>query len=156
MARGILSQAWWLRYLGKPWNALPNPPHSYTCGELVRAVHRDFAGIDSPAIPVTDAQSRLACARAMQPEFFGLEPLGENVPPRSLDVAFLGRRSYLGHCGIVVETSEGLRILHCPEAACGVCLDSLAELRLSGFPLVRFFRHRDLDAALAARGLIHD
>lgn len=155
MARVVLPPAWWAPYLGKPWAARPEPPHSYTCGELVRAVHRDLAGIDSPPIPVTDAQSRLQCCRAMQPAYFGLEPLPEGARPRSLDVAFLGRRAFLGHCGMVVETPDGLRILHCPEAACGVSLESLMELRLAGFPTARWFRHRDMDRALAARGLLH-
>lgn len=155
MARVVLPPAWWAPYLGKPWAALPEPPASYNCGELVRAVHRDLAGIDSPAIPVTDAQSRLQCAKAMRPEYFGLEPLPEGVRPQSLDVAFLGRRAYLGHCGVVVDTPDGLRVLHCPEAACGVSLESLAELRMAGFPVARFFRHRDLERALAARGFVH-
>lgn len=155
MARVVLPPAWWADYLGKPWSARPEPPHSYTCGELVRAVHRDMLGIDSPAIPVTDARSRRQCLKAMQPAYFDLLPLPDGMQPRSLDVAFLGRRTYLGHCGVVAETAEGLRILHCPEAACGVSLESLIELRMSGFPVARFFRHRETDAALRARGWLH-
>lgn len=151
-----LPQNWWLEYLGKPWAATPTPPHSYNCGELVRAVHLNLCGIDSPAIPVSDAQSRLQCVKAMQPELFGLEALPENEAPRSLDVAFLGRRSCLAHCGMVVETGEGLRVLHCPEAACGVALDSMHELALAGFPQVRWFRHRDMERALRFRGWLHD
>ena len=81
---------WWLTYLGKPWAVDPNPPASYNCGELVRAVHRDLCGIDSPAIPVADAGSRLQCVRAMRPELFGLEALLAGAAPRALDVAFLG------------------------------------------------------------------
>ncbi len=147
---------WWLEYLGKPWAAAPNPPASYNCGELVRAVHRDLCGIDSPAIPVTNAGNRLQCVRAMRPEFFGLEPLPQNTVPRALDVAFLGRRTYLAHCGLAVETGEGLRVLHCPEAACGVSLDSLMELRVAGFPAVRWFRHRNMEEAMRFRGWAYD
>lgn len=135
---------WWLRYLGKPWRAVPQPPESYNCGELVRAVHRDMFHIDSPTIPVANPHSRLQCVKAMQPEMFGLLPLPDGVVPRAFDTAFLGRRTCLHHCGVAVETSEGLRILHCPESACGVCLDTLFELRMIGFPRVRWFRHRHL------------
>ena len=142
---------WWLPYLGKPWAAVPNPPESYNCGELVRAAHRDLVGIDTPPIPVTNAGSRSQCLKAMQPEFFGLEPLPLKDVPRTLDVVFLGRRERFGHCGIVVWTTEGLRILHCPEAPCGVSLDTLLELRVAGFPNLRVFRHRDMDAALRDR-----
>lgn len=154
--RIVLRVNWWLDYLGKPWAAAPTPPASYNCGELVRAVHRDLCGIDSPAIPVTDAGSRLQCIRAMRPELFGLESLAEGEAPRALDVVFMGRRACLAHCGMAVETGEGLRVLHCPETACGVALDSLLELRFSGFPQIRWFRHRDMDRALRVRGLIHD
>lgn len=146
-------QEWWMQYLGKPWRAVPTPPDSYNCGELVRAVHRDMLGIDSPTIPIVDATSRMQCVRAMQPGLFGLEPLPEGEAPRTFDVAFLGRRTCLAHCGMVVKASDGLRILHCPESAAGVCLDTLPELRLAGFPSVRWFRHRNTDAALRARGI---
>ena len=123
----ILPANWWLAYLGKPWAAVPNPPESYTCGELVRAVHLDLCGIDSPPIPVTNAGSRAQCLRAMQPDLFGLEPLALTIEPRALDVVFLGRRERFGHCGVAVETTEGLRVLHCPEAACGVTLDCVSR-----------------------------
>lgn len=147
-----LPQNWWTDYLGKPWEAVPNPPESYNCGELVRAVHRDMAGIDSPAIPVSDARSGRECLRAMQPDLFGLVPIAENEPPRSLDVAFLGRAGRLAHCGVAVETTEGLRVLHCPQSASGVVLDDLHELHFSGFPVARWFRHKDMTDALHRRG----
>lgn len=150
-----LPHNWWLPYLGKPWAAKPNPPHSYNCGDLVRAVHRDLLGIDTPTIPIANAQSRLQCCKAMQPDLFGLEPLADDVSPRALDVAFLGRKSFLAHCGVAVNTSEGLRVLHCPEARCGVVLDSLAELKLTGFPQVRWFRHRDMETAARFRGWLY-
>lgn len=133
---------WWLQYLGKPWQARPCPPHSYNCGELVRSVYKDLCGIDSALIPVSDANSRLACARAMRPELFDLWPLPENCQPQDLDVVFMGRQSLLGHCGMAVNTSEGLKILHCLQTPCGVVLEGTQELRLTGFNKMRWFRHR--------------
>ncbi len=149
-----LPRAWWLPYLGKPWSAIPNPPESYTCGELLRAIHRELCGIETPPIPIRNAGSRLQCLRAMQPDLFGLEPLPEGQAPRDLDVAFLGRGRTLAHCGMAVETCEGLRVLHCPQASCGVTLESLPALALAGFPRIRWFRHREMEAALAARGFL--
>lgn len=151
-----LPHNWWLCYLGKPWAAVPTPPESYNCGELTRAVHRDLCDIDTPPIPITNAGSRLQCLRAMRPDFFGLEALPEEASPRALDVVFIGRGERLAHCGVAVETQEGLRIMHCPEALCGVVLDSIPELRLAGFPRIRWFRHRDMDAAMQKKGYIHD
>lgn len=138
-----LPEKWWLQYLGKPWEAVPNPPESYNCGELVRGIHHDFFGIETVAIPVTTAASRLQCLKAMQPELFGLEPVTRDFV-KEFDVAFLGQRTRLSHCGIAVDTSEGMKILHCPEAGCGVCLDSLLELRMMGFSQVKWFRHKGL------------
>lgn len=92
-----------------------------------------MGGIDCPAIPISDAQSRLQCVKAMQPELFGLEPLPMGEIPRGLNVAFPEHRSCVAHCGIGVETNEGLRVLHCPEAACGVVPDSIPELALRGY-----------------------
>jgi len=140
----LLTHNWWVPYLGKPWKANPAPPQSYNCGELARRVLHDQAGIDCPAILVADAESRLACARAMQPDVYGLLPLPEGEKPRSLDVAFLGHRMAMLHCGIGVETFEGLRILHCTETRAGTILESLPVLALTGFPRVRWFRHRSL------------
>ena len=134
---------WHLDYLGKPWKASPAPPESYNCGELVRHVYLDLFGIQTSAIPVADAKSALQCARAMKPEIFDLLPIHENEGPREFDVCFMGRKTLMGHCGIAAETSDGLRVLHCPESACGVTINSHLELRWMGFPFIRWFRHKD-------------
>lgn len=143
---------WWLEYLGKPWAANPCPPESYNCGELVRSVYRDFTGIDSPAIPVENANDRYDCIKAMQPELFNLFPLCECEKICSLDVAFMGRKNQLAHCGIAVETVEGIKILHCPQAASGVVLDEPLFLKMAGFPVIRYFRHANLNKAHCIRG----
>lgn len=134
---------WFLRYMGKPWKANPEPPESYNCGELVRSIYYDLFGITTSAIPIENTQSMKQCLKAMQPEIFDLLPLSETDKPRNIDVAFMGRK-LLAHCGVAVETSEGLKILHCPEAACGVCIDGIYELKLMGFGTIKWFRHKDL------------
>lgn len=137
-----IKQDWYLDYLGKPWQAKPNPPESYNCGELVRHIYIDLFNIQTSAIPVANAQSSLQCARAMKPEIFDLIPLSETETLQEFDVCFMGRKTLMGHCGIAVDTSEGLRILHCPESASGVTLNSPIELRVAGFPYIRWFRHK--------------
>lgn len=119
------------------------PPDSYNCGELVRSIYRDLFSIETNAIPVKDAQSSLQCARAMLPEVFDLLPLSENELPQEFDVCFMGRKTLLGHCGIAVESNGGLYVLHCPESSCGVTIHSPLELKYSGFPFIRWFRHKD-------------
>ena len=147
-----LPKNWWLPSLGKPWVASPTPPESFTCGELVRYLYKTLCGIDTPAIPINNAASHLQCVRAMLPHVFSLEPIPDRIAPKQLDVAFLGSELHFHHCGIAVNTSEGLRIMHCIESPCGVVVDSLYELRMAGFPRVKWFRHPETDAALAAHG----
>lgn len=137
-----INSNWYLKYLGKPWIANPNPPESYNCGELVRSIHYDIFGIETVAIPIEDAKSRKQCIKAMQPELFDLLPLPDDSQIKNFDVAFMGRNNFLAHCGVAVETDDGLKILHCPESACGVCLDSLLELKIMGFPKIKWFRHK--------------
>ena len=139
----LMKKDWYLDYLGKPWAANPSPPESFNCGELVRYIYCSILGIDSAIIPVSDAQSALQCARAMKPEIFDLYPLADGAEPCEFDVCFMGRKTLMGHCGIAANTSEGLRILHCPESACGVTINSPMELKVAGFPLIRWFRHKE-------------
>lgn len=84
------------KYIGKPWEAMPNPPHSYTCGELVRAVYRDMFDIDSVAI-LANARVLKECIQAMQngAAQFGLTPVCD--VPREFDIAFLLRSTREDH-----------------------------------------------------------
>lgn len=145
----ILPPRWHEAYLGRPWAAVPQPPQSYTCGELVRAVHRDFFGIDSPPIPVADAGDLKACVKAMRPERYGLQPLAPGRSPREMDVLFFVKARLRDHCGIAVRTANGLWVLHCQQQA-GVILSPLVELR-AHFYRVLWYRHPGLDAAAARR-----
>ena len=132
---------WYLEYIGKPWSGIPNPPYSYTCGELVRAIYKDRFGVDVVPIPVEDANSLRATVCAMRPEYFDLRPLKEDERPQEYDAVFMARRSLLDHCGIMVSTSEGLRVLHCSNPA-GVVLDSIEQLMAQqNFTGFHFYRH---------------
>jgi hypothetical protein len=143
-----ISANWHEHYLGKPWDRTPNPPQTYNCGELIRAVHLDLFGIDSPAIAVSDAGKLKDCIRAMDAEY-GLYRIIDGRSPREFDVVFLGKGRFTDHCGIMARTTDGLLVLHCMQGA-GTCLDSLTELTAMGFTKQFFARHPLVDAALAA------
>lgn len=146
-----LHRTWHEAYLNKPWAAVPRPPETFNCGELVRAVHRDLLGIDSPPIPVPDAANRRACINAMRPERYGLVRLPVGVSPRELDVAFIVRQRLRDHVGIAVATADGLMILHCPQVY-GVVLS--APVDMAGvLQKIEWYRHPDIDAALSVRGI---
>ena len=134
---------WWERYMGKPWAAVPEPPQSYTCGELVRAVLRERCGIETPEVLANAAVLR-ECVAAMQPDRYGLRPLLAGEQPREYDVAFMMRASMQDHVGIGVTMPDGLVILHCQQGA-GVTWDSPAELLGTGYRRICWYRHRALD-----------
>jgi hypothetical protein len=87
----MIKKDWHFDYLGKPWSPVPRPPESYNCGELVRYVHIDLFGIDSPIVPVPDANVMRACLGAMNPVYYGLCRKADEVPMQEFDVIFLGR-----------------------------------------------------------------
>lgn len=134
--------AWHEKYLGRPWKAAPDPPHSYNCGELLRAVHRDL-GIETLPI-AADASDLRQCVEGMKGGRYGLEPVGTDRQPKEYDSVFMARAAFLDHCGIAVQTVEGLMVLHCLQGG-GVVLDSLADLRGRGFNRFFWHRHKELD-----------
>jgi cell wall-associated NlpC family hydrolase len=134
--------AWYEKYLGKPWVAVPNPPESYTCGELVRAVYRDRLGIYMAAI-LADPMCLRECVQAMTPDRYGLRPLTQEEHPQEYDVVFFRRAKREDHVGIAVQTADGLMIMHCQQYA-GVTLDSPAELLGMGMARsLHWFRHKE-------------
>lgn len=129
---------WTDRYLGKPWEAVPSPPDSYNCGELLRAVYMDQFLFDTRGIDA-DAKSLRSCVKAFDPAFFGLGRLAEGERPREFDTVFMGRAKYVDHCGIVAETRDGLMILHCLQDL-GVVLDTPWEAAAQGFEKIEYLR----------------
>ena len=132
--------AWYEDYIGKPWCAVPCPPESYTCGELVRAVYRDRFGIETPEI-LADALNLKSCVKAMKdPKRYGLRPLRDDEQPQEYDAVFLMRAGMQDHIGVAIQTLDGLMVMHCQQDI-GVTMDSPAELRGAGFRHICWYRH---------------
>ena len=131
---------WFEKYIGLPWAGVPEPPKSFTCGELVRYIYRERFGFDFLPVPVPDARNLKDSLKAMSPKYFGLEQLDE---PREFAIAFFQRRIICDHCGLAVATNCGLHILHCATHA-GVCLLRLADLKSTGFSAVTWWRHPEV------------
>jgi len=145
----MIKKDWHFDYLGKPWSPVPRPPESYNCGELVRYVHIDLFGIDSPIVPVPDANVMRACLGAMNPVYYGLCRKADEVPMQEFDVIFLGRRRDAAHCGIMANTGEGLLVLHCLQGH-GVCLDRIMEIQqVYGLQKKFLARHPGIDGVKA-------
>lgn len=142
-----MKQDWFYKYLGKPWEAVPTPPESYNCGELVRAIYKNELNIELPAILIDNARNTRQCIEAMRPDMFGFLPLSENQDIKDFDLALLGKKTRLFHCGLAINAVDGLKILHCPDSSSGVCLDDNLGLLLWGFPVIKWHRHKDLYAS---------
>ena len=93
--------AWYDSYIGKPWEAVPRPPESFNCGELLRSVLSDRKGVQYNKIDV-DATRLTDCVKAFDPAIFGLRAREDGEERRELDCVFLARGRYEDHCGIAV------------------------------------------------------
>lgn len=126
---------WYEKYLGKPWACIPEPPYSYNCGELVRAVYMNELAIDSPAIAADPENYRSVVRDCRDLERYGPFAPVDNTP-REFDLVELYKGSLPDHVG--VWTGRG--ILHCVRGA-GVVHETLTELFGAGFRKFIYNRH---------------
>jgi hypothetical protein len=129
---------WTEKYVGKSWQAVPNPPASYNCGELLRHVYLDMFNYDAHKIEA-DANSLKSSLKAFSPSLFGLRALREDEQPREFDIVFFARSKYFDHCGVLADTQDGLMVLHCLQS-CGVVLESQNENLTHGFKKLEAYR----------------
>jgi hypothetical protein len=138
---------WYESLLGKPWEAVPDPPHSFTCGHLGRWVFQDRLGLDTPLIWADPTMLRECVRNLNDLALYDLFPA--QGPTCPFDIAALSRNCRnVDHMGIAVITQEGLKILHCWQGM-GVVLDSEAELLGTGFRKIMWYRHKDITEELA-------
>ena len=128
---------WHEAYLGIPWSGTPKPLETLNCGELIRWVFRKDFGYECLPIPVPDARNLRDCVKAMDPRYFGFLPVeGE---PKDKDAVFMSKRRMMDHCGLAVQTPEGVRILHCSQRG-GTQLSTMGELRGQGWTVFSWWR----------------
>lgn len=133
---------WFEQYIGKPWVDTPDPPHSFTCGELVRHIFKDRLGIDTPPILADPTKLKECLANLAIPEAYGLYSF--EGPPRPFDIVYLMRRVRRDHIALCVKTKQGLRFLHCTQGA-GVVLETEFELKTTAFSnFMEWRRHKDV------------
>jgi hypothetical protein len=138
---------WYESLLGKPWQAVPDPPNSFTCGHLGRWVLKERLDLDTPLIWADPGKLRDCVSNLNDLEHYDLFPI--TGAPRPYDIAALSRNNRtMDHMGIAVFAVEGLKILHCAQGA-GVLLDSEAELLGAGFRRVIWYRHNAISEELA-------
>jgi hypothetical protein len=134
--------AWYENFLGKPWVGHPTPPETFNCGELVRYIHSNILGIDTANIH-GNPNKLYDCLEAMAPKVFGLRPLDDDEKPQEYDTVFMARNKYDDHCGIGVQTIDGLLIMHCLRNS-GVVLDNTLDLIGRGFKKLTWYRHLNM------------
>ena len=130
---------WFDTYIQRPWAAVPEPPKSFTCGELCRWILRERLGIETLPIYADAASLRQCIGNLAHPEMYDLtQVIGR---PRPYDLVFLARNTRFDHMGIAVTSRYGLRVLHCCQGA-GVLLQSAGDLVNDGFRRQVWFRHQ--------------
>lgn len=134
---------WFEQYINRPWAEIPNPPESFTCGELVRFILHQHCGLEIPPI-IANAASRKDSVRAMQDVGrYDLVLLPEYGKRQEFDVVYFVRAVKRDHVGIAVQGREGLKILHCQQGV-GVTVDTPGELKGLGVRRLEWFRHKTL------------
>lgn len=138
---------WYESLIGKPWARIPEPPQSFTCGELGRYVFRERLGLETPLVYADPARLDQCIDNLECPEAYGLYPFAGQ--PRPYDIAYMIRRVKRDHLGIAVRTTEGLMILHCLRGV-GVILESEMDiLGSTGARRIEWRRHKDIPEELA-------
>lgn len=136
---------WWEKYLGKPWVGNPSPPESFNCGELIRHVYLEELGIESLPILIDAADLRKRLKALQETMFrYDLLPLKVEQPPQEYDIIFMSKSKYKDHCGLGVETNEGVMVLHCQEGR-GTVISSPFELISMGFKELLWTRYEGLN-----------
>ena len=137
---------WFDTYIQRPWAAVPNPPYSFTCGELCRWILRERLGIETLPIYADANDLRQCVDNLAHPELYDLERFTGR--PRPYDLLYLARNVKFDHVGIAVTTRYGLRVLHCYQGG-SVLLQSPGDLVNDGFRQQVWFRHQDASEELA-------
>lgn len=133
---------WWEQYIGKPWADKPDPPHSFSCGELVRYILNGKFDLDIPPIQADPSKLRECLVDLAQPEAFGFMPfLG---PPRPYDVVYLMRRVRRDHVALCVNSRQGLAFLHCIQGQGVVCESEFEMKATTGSSFMEWRRHKDI------------
>lgn len=135
---------WYDEYIGKPWRAVPDPPESYTCGELCRHILQTRCGLNVPQILVDARDHRERVSGMKDPSRYALVPLPENCPPQEYDIVYFQRGLFQRHVGIAINTVEGVKIMHCVEGS-GVITDTPGELLGTGTTKLHWYRHSALE-----------
>lgn len=133
---------WWEQYIGKPWENIPNPPHTFNCGELVRYILKDRLGIDNPPIIADGDKLRECIANLSVPEAYGLMPFEGD--PRPFDIVYLMRRVRRDHIALCVNSPQGLAFLHCVQGAGVVCETEFEMKCTTNSAFMEWRRHKDV------------
>lgn len=123
----------------------PSPPESFNCGELIRYVYHEDLGIESLPILIDAADLRKRLKALQETMFrYDLLPLKVDQTPQEYDIIFMSKGKYKDHCGLGVETNEGVMVLHCQEGR-GAIINSPFELISMGFKELLWARYEGLN-----------
>ena len=133
---------WHEEYLGKPWQANPNPPESFNCGELLRYVYKKHFDYDAPIL-LADALDLRSCVRDVQNIQRYYSNMKKVTRAQDFDLAVLWRGIIPDHVGLYAAGS----ILHCRPNV-GVFLDDAFTIESFGWRKIEYYRPEGLTPCL--------
>jgi cell wall-associated NlpC family hydrolase len=128
---------WASAYIGKPYEHAARGPDKFDCWGLVWAVYKSF-GIYLPEFPgITLTSPLMQCNVILQ-----------NISEDWVDVGMpfdcaavgMSKKAAIHHVGVYIA-ADGGKIVHAtPES--GVVASTERRLRVEGFRVIRYFRHK--------------
>jgi cell wall-associated NlpC family hydrolase len=126
---------WAAAYVGLPWAADGEGPHSFHCWALVRHVQRERFGRDLPAIPNPDDLLVIARSFRDHPERRRWDLI---ETPADGDCVLMRQARYPVHVGVWLN-EDGGRVLHVVRDK-GVVAQSLESLATHGWRIEGYYR----------------
>ena len=129
---------WAKKYIGKPWVKDGQGPDAFNCWGFVRFVFKEQCGVYIPEVDV-DAMSLLAVVRTFKSKELHAD-WEKQETPQDMDGVELSHAKDPHHVGIWLDVDGG-GVLHCVKGI-GVMFSSVHNLRLSGWNIRGFWRHK--------------
>ena len=129
---------WAAKYIGMKYTLGSRGPNEVDCWGLLYLIYRREFHIELPEFPGI-ALADLMVIRNQLREAIQTDWVEVEKPFDGAAVA-MSQRATLHHVGIYVR-SDGGKVLHGWDGR-GVVADTISDLRLKGFRVIRFFKHK--------------
>ena len=127
---------WAIKYIGQPYEAGANGPHSYDCWGLARSIFAEKLGLDMPHVAVRETTN----SGAMR-EIAGVFGWGAvQGPPQEFDALIM--RSVFGrHIAVALNANGRLQFIHADTLAGVEIIPTMAAFGQRGYRNIEVWRY---------------